>query len=361
MPFGLMNAAQAFQRLMDTVCCGLDFAFVYIDDILVASKDIKTHKEHLRLLFQRLQEYGLVINVSKSQFGHDTIDFLGHRITHAGVMSLPDKVDAITRFKQPVTIKGLQEFVGMANFYRRFIPAAAQMMLPLFEALTGKPKTLVWDEAMVKAFQDTKKALAEATLLTHPHHNAPTLLTADASDQAVGAVLQQFVNGSWEPLAFFSKKLRPPEKKYSAFDRELLTLYLGVWHFRYFLEGRQFTAYTDHKPLTFCMSKTAEPWSSRQQRQLSYISEYTTDIRHVQEKDNSVADTLSRATIDNVQLGIDYGAMAAALWYISPLSNCQVLKCAWSIQSWGRRKTPGNEASTTVDTEDCEVDTVRGW
>ena len=110
----------------------------------------------------------MVINISKSQFGRDTIDFLGHRITHAGIMPLPDKVNTITRFKQPVTIKGLQEFVGMANFYQRFIPAAARMMLPLFEALTGKPKTLVWYETMVKAFHDTKKALAEATtLLTH--------------------------------------------------------------------------------------------------------------------------------------------------------------------------------------------------
>ena len=110
-------------------------------------------------------------------------------------MPLPDKVDAITQFNQPSTVKGLQEFVGMVNFYRRFIPAAARMMLPLFEALTGKPKTLIWKEEMVKAFQDTKAALAEATLLTHSRHDALTALTADASDQAVGAVLQQFVNG----------------------------------------------------------------------------------------------------------------------------------------------------------------------
>ena len=147
-------------------------------------------------------------------------------------MPLPDQVDAITQFNQPSTVKGLQEFVGMVNFYHRFIPAAARMMLPLFKALTSKPKTLVWNEAMVKAFQDTKKALAEATLLTHPHHDAPTSLTADASEQAVGAVLQQSVNGVWVPLAFFSKKLRPPERKYSAFDRELLALYLGIRHFR---------------------------------------------------------------------------------------------------------------------------------
>ena len=113
-------------------------------------------------------------------------------------------------------------------------------------------------------------------------------------------------------LAFFSQKLRPPERKYSAFDRELLALYLGIRHFRYLLEGRQFIAFTDHKPLTFCMSKVSDPWSNRQQRHLSYISEFTTDIRHVQGKDNSVADTLSRATIADVHLGIDYGGMATA-------------------------------------------------
>ena len=150
MPFGLKNSAQAFQRLMDTVCRGLDFAFVYIDDILVASNNIETHKEHLRLLFQRLQEFGMVINASKCQFGRDTIDFLGHRINSSGSFSLPDKVQAISEFNQPVTIKGLQEFVGMVNFYRRFIPAAAQLMSPLFDALDGKPKILVWNDVMVK-------------------------------------------------------------------------------------------------------------------------------------------------------------------------------------------------------------------
>ena len=152
MPFGLKNAAQAFQRLMDTVCQGLEFTFVYVDDILVASRDVKAHEQHLRLLFQRLQEYGLVINVSKSQFGRNTIDFLGHHITPTGIMPLPAKVDAITQICQPVTVKGLQEFVGMVNFYRRFIPAAAQTMLPLFEVLANQPKTgktLNWSEAMV--------------------------------------------------------------------------------------------------------------------------------------------------------------------------------------------------------------------
>jgi cleavage and polyadenylation specificity factor subunit 1 len=115
-------------------------------------------------------------------------------------------------------------------------------------------------------------------------------------------------------LAFFSKKLRPPEKKYSTFDRELLALYLGVRHFQYFLEGQPFTAFSEHKPLTLSMSKASEPWSSRQQRPLSYISEFTTDIQHIQSKNNTVADALSRANqmVANVHLRIDYQAMAKA-------------------------------------------------
>ena len=130
-------------------------------------------------------------------------------------------------------------------------------------------------------------------MLAHPQTNAPISLTTDASDTAVGAVLQQRVGQVWQPLAFFSHQLRPPEIKYSTFDRELLALYLAVRHFRYFLEGRPFTAYTDHKPLTFAKSKVSDPWSSRQQRHLNYVSEFTTDIQHVAGKDNTVADALS--------------------------------------------------------------------
>ena len=117
---------------------------------------------------------------------------------------------------------------------RRFIPGAAQNMIPLFEALSGKPRNLVWNEAMTEAFQDTNEALAKAT---HPRQNAQISLTTGTSDLAIGAVLQQSVNGCLVPLAFFSQKLRTTERKYSTFDRELLALYLSIRHFHYFLEG----------------------------------------------------------------------------------------------------------------------------
>ena len=186
------NAAQAFQRLMDTVCQGLYFTFVYIDDILVASEDEDTHLDHLHQLFQRLKDYGLVVNVSKCTFGVESLDFLGHCINCDGIVPLPDKVSVITKYPRPETVKALQEFVGMVNCYHRFIPAAAQLMSPLFEALTSQTKTFIWNDTMTQAFDNIKKALAKATLLVHPRHDAPISLTTDASDRAVGAVLQQW-------------------------------------------------------------------------------------------------------------------------------------------------------------------------
>ena len=142
-PFGLKYAAQAFQRLMDTVCNGLDFVFVYLDDILVSSTSAEQHMLHLREVFHRLSTHGLVNKVSKCQFGATTIDYLGHQITSQGAIPLPAKVEAIRTFARPTTIKELQQFVGMLNFYHRFVPNTAHIMRPIYDALAGKPMTLI--------------------------------------------------------------------------------------------------------------------------------------------------------------------------------------------------------------------------
>ena len=145
--------------------------------------------------------------------------------------------------------------------------------------------------------------------------DAPTLLTVDASIVAIGGVLEQRTNGVWRPLGFFIRKLQTPrEIKYSTFDRELLAAQVAIRHFRYFLEGRHFTLYTDQDSLVPALCKTADSWTSRQQNQLPAISEYTTDARHIAGKDNQVEDALSRITIDEVELaqGVDFHVMALA-------------------------------------------------
>ena len=314
MPFGLKNAGQAFQRLMDTVLHGLQYVFVYLDDILVFSHSKQEHMTHLKEVFGRLREHGLIISPAKCKFGVKEIDFLGHHITSDGIFPLADKVQVILDFPRPTTTKGLQEFLGMVNFYHRFLPRAAAKLQPLYSAVSRKDKLIQWTPDKIAAFTDAKHMLADVAMLVHPRPDAPTALTVDASEHAVGGVLEQFIDNAWKPLAFFSRQLRAPERKYSTFDRELLGLYLAIRHFRYFLEARPFVAYTDHKPLTFAFSKVSDPWSPRQQRHLTAISEFTTDIRHVAGKDNSVADALSRSAVNAIitEIDIDYTAMAEA-------------------------------------------------
>ena len=315
MPFGLKSAAQTFQRLMDSVLQDIDCAFVYLDDILIASSSEKEHLEDLRIVFRRLTEQGLVIRLEKCLFGVPSLEFLGHQVSKNGSGPTQAKVEVIQNFPQPPTIKGLQEFLGMINFYHRFLPNIASILSPLYGALkSSKPQQEIsWSHQMKQAFVAAKCALVNATMLAHPCSDCSLALTSDASDRAVGAVLEQFKQGQWQPLAFFSRQLRNAELKYSAFDRELLGVDLAIRHFRFMLEGRKFSVYTDHKPLVHAMAKTAELWSSRQQRHLSAISEFITDIRHVSGKNNTVADCLSRATTANaVSLGIDYTDMARA-------------------------------------------------
>ena len=187
-----------------------------------------------------------------------------------------------------------EEEMDDMNFYRRFLPAIARTLKPLTDLLRGSPKTLSWPPEAAAAFTQAKAALVTAVLLSHPAPRATLSLAVDASDSHVGGVLQQLEGRSWRPLAFFSHKLSPTEARYSTFDRELLAAFSAVRHFRFLLEGRQFRLLTDHKPLVAAMSRVTPPWSGRQQRQMAYLSEFTTDFRHTPGAANVVADVLSR-------------------------------------------------------------------
>jgi len=297
MPFGLRNAGQTFQRLMDEVLAGLPFVFVYLDDVLIASRSHADHVLHLRAVLERLQQHGLVLNGEKCVLGATRVEYLGHLVTASGIRPLPARVAAIKDFPKPSTVKELQTFLGMLNFYRRFIAGAAGLLRPLTDALrAGKGVKLQWTDQMELAFATSKQKLSEVADLAHPSHGAALVLAVDASNTHVGAVLQQVERQgqSPRPLGFFSKKLDKAQTNYSAFDRELLALYLGIRHFRWALEGRRFSVQTDHKPLTFALHRLSDAWSARQQRQLSYVAEFTSTIEHVPGKTNVVADALSR-------------------------------------------------------------------
>ena len=315
MPFGLRNAAQTFQRLMDDVTRGLPFVYVYLDDILVASTTKDEHETHLRLLFDRLQEYGIILNPAKCQFGVPLLSFLGHKVDSEGIQPLSDKVKIIRDFPIPTSLTKLREFLGLINFYRRFIPRCAEVLQPLTDLLKNRLKKnqpITLGEQELSAFNQAKDQLANAAVLVHPRIDVPLCLLVDASDVGVGGTIQQLVDGIWQPLAFFSKRLQPAETKYSTFGRELLAAYLGVKHFRHLLEGRTFTIYTDHKPLTHALNSKPDRHSPREIRQLDFISQYTSEIHHIAGRENTAADALSRLCIDRVDSSsfIDFAAIA---------------------------------------------------
>ena len=313
-PFGQRNSGQTFQRFIDHVTRGLDFVFVYLDDLLVTSPDHKTHKKHLRIIFARLAEYGIISGPEKCQFGITKLSFLGHHVCVEGISPLPSAVDAIVNFVKPEKQRALRRYLGMVNYYHRLIPQCAAKLTPLNNLLTAaneghtrlSPKSNFdskWDQNAESAFSESKQILANATLLVHPDPMAQLNITCDASDVAVGGVLQQYLNGMWQPLSFFSKKLSPAETRYSAFDRKLLAIYATIKHFRHNLEGRNFFVNTDHKPLTFVMSSVTERASLRQTRHLAFIAEFTTDIRYVKGETNFVADALSRPSVSVIDHG----------------------------------------------------------
>ena len=167
----------------------------------------KEHLEDLRIVFRHLTEQGLVIRLEKCLFGVPSLEFLGHQVSKNGSGPTQAKVEVIQNFPQPSTIKGLQDFLGMINFYHRFLPNIASILSPLYGALkSSKPQQEIsWSHQMKQAFVAPKCAQVNDTMLAHPCSDCPLALTSEASDRAVGAVLEQFKQGQWQPLAFFSR------------------------------------------------------------------------------------------------------------------------------------------------------------
>lgn len=296
MGFGFRNAPQTFQRLINEITRELPFVFVYLDDILVASRTADEHRQHLDILFAKLSEHGLIINPTKCNFGVSELKFLGYLVTTNGLSPLPTKVEAIRDYPQPTTKKQLRRFLGMISFYRRFSKGIAQQLAPLYK-LTSK---FEWTNESTSAFNAVKEKLAEATLLAYPKSTAKLSICTDASGSAIGGILQQSTdNNNFEPLGFFSKSLSDREQKQSTFDRELFAIYQTIKYFQYMLEGREFTIYTDHKPLLTVLSSSSDR-SPKQLTMLDYIAQFNCTFVHIKGANNTAADALSRSSLDAI-------------------------------------------------------------
>lgn len=212
----------------------------------------------------------------------------------------------------------LRQFLGIViNLYRQFLPNAArvQALLNSLQSSNKKrdktPIIWIWTDEARNSFKECNHLLPNSAILAHPSKDKKLSMMVDACDTAIGAVVvQQLTEDGWQPLSFLSRNLKLAEQKYSAYDRELLAAYSAVKHFRHYIEGRLFTLFTDHKPLTFAFAQKPENSSPRQLRHLDLLGQYTTDIQHVAGKNNLVADALSRIVAICFDRPIDYEQLA---------------------------------------------------
>lgn len=289
MPFGLKGGPATFQRLMDQTLKDIlgKHCFVYLDDIVVYSNTITEHIERLNKIFEKLHLAKLKLQPQKCHFLKREIIYLGHKCSEKGCEPDPEKTLAIQSVKEPRNIKDIQSFLGIANYYRRFIPSFAKIAIPLVK-LTRKKNPFIWNDDCIKAFNKLKEILISNKVLAFPDFTKPFEISTDASNEALGAVLSQ----EDKPIAFASKTLNPTESKYSTIEKELLGVVWAVKRFRCYVYGQNFTVYTDHKPL-LGIHKMKDP-SSRLLRLYLKLSEYSITLEHKPGKHNIIADGLSR-------------------------------------------------------------------
>ena len=298
MPFGLKNAPSTFQRVMDNVLKELvgKICLVYLDDIIIYSTSLQEHIESIKTVFDRLRSSNLKIQMDKCEFLRHEIAFLGHIITPEGTKPNPNKIQAIKNFPLPRTNKEIKSFLGLINYYRKFIKDLAKITKPLTNRLKkGADQTI--DQTFIEAFETCKNLLTNNPILVHPDFSKPFIVTTDASNYAIGAVLSQGRVGSDKPISFASRTLSSSECNYSTIEKELLAIVWATKYFRPYLFGRKFLIVTDHKPLMWLMS-LKEP-NSKLVRWRLKLAEFEFEIVYKKGKANTNADALSRIKLIN--------------------------------------------------------------
>jgi hypothetical protein len=286
MSFGLTNAPSYFMYLMNSVFMPeLDkFVVVFIDDILVYSKNEEEHAGHLHVVLQRLREHHLYAKLSKCDFWLKEIKFLGHTISQAGIVVDPDKVQEVMNWKPPTTVRQIRSFLGLAGYYQRVIPNFSRIAKPITELLKKEAK-FVWGQKCEDTFHALRQHLTTAPELAQPDSSKPFDVYCDATR---GCVLMQ----DNRVIAYALRALRPHEQNYPTHDLELAVVVHALKMWRHYLMGTHCNILTDHKSLKYIF--TQDDLNMRQRRWLALIKDYDLEVYYHPGKANVVADALSR-------------------------------------------------------------------
>ena len=306
MSMGISTAPSCFQRMLEQLFADMKQkgVLIYLDDIIVYTKDLSTHHQVLKEVFERLELARLTLRPEKCQFFKERVTYLGHLVTAEGVYPHYENVRKVREYPVPNTVKQLRSFLGLAAYYRRFVRNFSAIAKPLTE-LTKKETRWSWEEAQQQAFETLRRRLTEAPILAYPRFDTPFVLQTDASDYCLGAVLSQTQDGAERVISYGSRSLKPAELNYSTTEKEALSIVHFVGEYRPYLLGRKFYVETDHNPLTF-LNKQQEP-KGRLGRWAIALSEFEYEVRYKPGRVNNNADALSRLPDSHV------GTVAAIL------------------------------------------------
>jgi hypothetical protein len=303
MPFGLCNAPGTFQSYINSVLRDWldEFCSAYLDNVLVYSEHEEEHEGQCHRVLTRLRDAGLYLDVTKCEFNVKRVKYLGMILTTEGLQMDPDKVKAILEWKDLVTVKDIQAFIGFANFYRRFILAFSRLVAPLINVMkdaSGQRKRIELTPAARQAFEDLKKAFTEAPVLVHFDPDLQVYIKTDASDWVIAGILSQMHDGVLRPVAYFSMKMKPAEINYPIYDKELLAIIkvFEEWNPELAGTAEPINVFSDHKALEYFMA--TKQLNRRQARWAEFLSEFNFVIRYRPSKQGTKPDSLTRRTGD---------------------------------------------------------------
>lgn len=297
MPFGLKNAPATFQRLMNAVLSGLQGVkcFVYMDDVIIYGNNLNEHNKKLCEVLDCLRKFNLKLQTDKCNFLKKEILFLGHWITAEGILPDETKICAIKNFPVPKNPKEIKMFLGILSYYRKFIPNLANLAEPI-NKLLRKGQRFLWSQNCQRSFDELKSLLTVSPILQYPDFTKKFVITTDASNVAIGAVLSN--EGTNLPIAYASRILNPAERHYSTVEKELLAIVWAVKHFKPYVYGHEFVVLSDHKPLVYLFNISGA--SDRLMRWRIQLEEYDFKVVYTPGKGNVVADALSRIELCNL-------------------------------------------------------------
>src|SRR3954463_751465 len=292
MPFGVTNAPGVFMEYMNRIFHPyLDkFVVVFIDDILIYSKNEEEHAEHLRTVLELLKEKQLFAKLSKCEFWLEEVSFLGHVISKNGIAVDPTKIEAVSQWEAPKSVSEIRSFLGLAGYYRKFIEGFSKLALPLTK-LTRKGQAFIWDAKCEEGFQELKRRLTSAPILILPSPTESFVVYCDASLMGLGGVLMQ----NQQVVAYASRQLKVHERNYPTHDLELATVVFVLKLWRHYLYGSRFEVFSDHKSLKYLFDQ--KELNMRQRRWLEFLKDYDFGLNYHPGKANVVADALSRKTL----------------------------------------------------------------